>query len=294
VQEQAAFVAWLDESPSHNEAYQEAIRQPTASEQAAAAAMRAQRLARRRRLQQIAVAASVALVAVAGAGVYVLDDEYRTAVGQKRTVTLRDGSIVELAGATRLREDFNQQERRVELLEGEALFQVEHNPLRPFKVDAGLQIVQATGTAFDVSRVDMRVEVQVTDGSVAVTTKGMNADTGPAVVRLVKGEAVAFQGAVTTGGVRKIPVEKMGTWRQGKLTFESAPLSRVLDAMSRQYGGRFIVDDPNVANKPISISFKTDAAKKDVIQAVARQMSLEPVEQPDKTIRFMPGSARTN
>ncbi|MDB5364291.1 MAG: hypothetical protein JWM77_218 [Rhodospirillales bacterium] len=285
IQEQAAFVSWVDESPGHADAYHEALRRPPG-----AAADMARRkhaaLAQRRRTRQLATAASVLLVATVVAGMLFFDGETSTRAGQIRSVTLQDGSTIQLAGATRIREDFTKMERRVQLLEGQALFQVTRNPERPFRVDAGMQTVQAIGTAFDVSRSANRVEVAVSEGVVAVTTRGMADATGPATVTLSQGQVAAFVGAVATGGVRQVPLDRIGAWRQGTLVFESVPFSRLLDALGRQYGGRFTVDDPALANKPISVAL-TPQNKQEAVHLIERALSLQAVERPDDTTAFI-------
>jgi ferric-dicitrate binding protein FerR (iron transport regulator) len=113
--------------------------------------------------------------------------------------------------------------------------------------------------------------------------------TGPATVKLSQGQVVAFVGAVATGGVRQIPVDRIGAWRQGTLIFESVPFSRLLDALGRQYGGRFTVDDPALANKRISVSF-TPQNKQEAIHLVERALSLEAVERADDTTAFIKAS----
>jgi transmembrane sensor len=284
IQEQASFVAWIDESPAHADAYDNALRCPAGA--AIDTTERDRALARRRRLRRFAAAASALLAGCVFVVVQCFDGEISTRAGEVRSVTLEDGSTIQLAGATRIREDFTGVERRVQLLEGQALFQVTRNPERPFQVDAGLQVVQAIGTEFDVSRNENRVEVAVSEGIVAVTTRGMADATGPAVIKLTKGQAVAFQGAVATGGVRQVPVDRIGAWKDGALIFESVPFSRLLDAMGRQYGGHFTVDDPALANKSISVSFAPQD-KKEAVRLVERALSLQAVERPGDTTTFI-------
>ena len=62
--------------------------------------------------------------------------EYNTAVGEQRTVVLADGSSVVLNTDSLLRVAFSRNLRRVELVRGEALFSVSHDPSRPFAVQA--------------------------------------------------------------------------------------------------------------------------------------------------------------
>ncbi|WP_241117998.1 FecR family protein, partial [Achromobacter xylosoxidans] len=94
--------------------------------------------------------------------------EYRTQVGELRSVALPDGSRAELNSRSHIRVRFGEAERRVELVAGEALFSVEKNTGRPFVVDAGLGTAVVTGTRFDVRRDAEQVRVLVESGSVKV------------------------------------------------------------------------------------------------------------------------------
>ncbi|MES2696442.1 MAG: FecR domain-containing protein [Verrucomicrobiota bacterium] len=89
-------------------------------------------------------------------------------VPEKRT--LPDGSIVELKRGADLVVEFTAATRRVELKQGEALFQVIKDPSRPFIVSAGGVAVRAVGTAFSVQFERNEVGVLVTEGHVAVET----------------------------------------------------------------------------------------------------------------------------
>jgi len=95
---------------------------------------------------------------------------YTTRVGEHRSVTLTDGSTVELNTRTRLRVRFTSTARRVELLEGQALFRVSKDPLRPFSVASGTTDVRAVGTQFDVYRKSNGTTVTVLEGKVAVAS----------------------------------------------------------------------------------------------------------------------------
>jgi transmembrane sensor len=100
-------------------------------------------------------------------------EQYITAVGQRSTVTLRDGSSVELNARTRVKVNFTETRRGVELVDGQALFHVAKNPHRPFIVRAGNREIVAIGTAFDV-RVDAAyLRVTLIEGKVAVSTQSL-------------------------------------------------------------------------------------------------------------------------
>ena len=118
----------------------------------------------------LAVAASALMVALAG-GVWWQSARYplyRTDIGERRSITLADGSTVDLNARSKLRVEFSKNERRVELLDGQALFQVAKDKSRPFIVASGEAAVRAVGTQFDVYRKDSGTTVTVLEGRVAV------------------------------------------------------------------------------------------------------------------------------
>lgn len=94
---------------------------------------------------------------------------YATAIGQQRIVTLPDGSIITLNTNSQVKVDYHRQYRNIQLLQGEAHFEVAKQPERPFRVYAGRGRVQAVGTAFTVYiRDNDDVEIAVTEGTVAL------------------------------------------------------------------------------------------------------------------------------
>jgi transmembrane sensor len=118
----------------------------------------------------LAVAASALMVALAG-GLWWQSARYplySTDIGERRSITLSDGSTVDLNARSKLRVEFSKNERRVELLDGQALFQVAKDKNRPFIVASGEATVRAVGTQFDVYRKDSGTTVTVLEGRVAV------------------------------------------------------------------------------------------------------------------------------
>ncbi len=73
--------------------------------------------------------------------------DYHTAPGEQFNVTLEDGSRLTLNTDTALAVHFNEQQRQVELLRGEAYFEVAPNKARPFIVKGGQADARAVGTA---------------------------------------------------------------------------------------------------------------------------------------------------
>jgi transmembrane sensor len=118
----------------------------------------------------LAIAASALIVALAGAAWWQAErfPIYTTDIGERRSITLTDGSTVDLNARSKLRVEFSNNERRVELLDGQALFQVAKDKNRPFIVASGEATVRAVGTQFDVYRKPNGTTVTVLEGRVAV------------------------------------------------------------------------------------------------------------------------------
>jgi transmembrane sensor len=121
------------------------------------------------------IAASVVFLLVIGGALVWRTQRYplfTTDIGERRSITLVDGSTVDLNARSRLRIEFSRSERRVELLGGQALFQVAKDKHRPFIVASGEATVRAVGTQFDVYRKDSGTTVTVLEGRVAVYASG--------------------------------------------------------------------------------------------------------------------------
>jgi transmembrane sensor len=143
-----------------------ALAEPKTLEPQARRAMHARPLRR----SWLAIAASVLIAALAGAAWWqsARYPLYKTDIGERRSITLADGSTVDLNARSKLRVEFSKNERRVLLLEGQALFQVSKDKYRPFIVSSGNATVRAVGTQFDVNRKASGTTVTVLEGRVAV------------------------------------------------------------------------------------------------------------------------------
>lgn len=91
-----------------------------------------------------------------------------TPIGERRSITLADGSIVDLNGHSTVRVRFSKNERVVQLIEGQALFEVMKDSARPFFVSTDTASIRAVGTQFDVDRKKSGTTVTVIEGRVAV------------------------------------------------------------------------------------------------------------------------------
>ena len=274
-----ALAAWVAESAAHrvawlrlDAAWQRAARLPAVASstagsndgesQSAPAAItsRVDRLRTRYRRRAIvgwSLAASLAL----GIGVawmlrfYPLGVErYATEVGGREAVTLADGSRVTLNTHTRGRALVNQRERRFWLDEGEAFFEVEHDPSRPFVILAGKDRVTVLGTKFSVRHEDGRTEVTVVEGRVQLDRASTG---GVPVTPVVMGRneaAVTQAGSVLVLDRSARQVQDELSWRQGHLAFDQLTLGEVAAEFNR-YNRTQLVVEGEAANLKVSGNF---------------------------------------
>lgn len=186
---------------------------------------------------------------------------YVTDIGGFQRVVLGDGSVVELNTSTELRIHLRPDARAVELLRGEASFQVMHDPTRPFIVTAGDTAVRALGTQFSVRRRDQSVEVLVTEGKVAVGPPDVITERGPETppsLPVLK----AGQGAVATRAgleVQSVPpevAERRLSWQSGMLLFDGNSLAEAVDEFNRYNPRQLEVADRELAALTIGGYFK--------------------------------------
>jgi transmembrane sensor len=196
-----------------------------------------------------ALAASL-LIAFACGWLLFQRDVYTTGTGEQRVVTLPDGSTVELNSRSRLAVHYSQHERRIDLLQGQALFRVERNAALPFIVQTGSTQVRAVGTQFDVYRKTDDIVVTVVEGRVAVSS----ANAHPSM--LAAGEQIIVTPA-SAAPVKRADAAAATAWTRRNLMFDGSPLTEVALEFNRYNTRRLLIDSPELANFHVSGIFSS-------------------------------------
>jgi transmembrane sensor len=250
-QDRREFQLWLERDAAHEAAYVEfkdlwadLKDVPIPSDR-----LKKLRMSRRAAVRNVVAIGIIAALSVSLYRMGFVDrmraDHY-TAVGEVRSVTLTDGSRVDLNTDTAIVVRYSQTERRIQLLRGEAFFDVARNPERPFVVDDSSLKATALGTQYGVRAPlgDSLGDVRVEEGRVEVTR-------GRDRVVLGAGDAASL----TTQGrldVMKVDVANETAWRSGRLVFSSQPLREVLATLERYRHGRIVVLDSTAAEQRVS------------------------------------------
>lgn len=220
-------------------------------------------LRRRRRTLVAAACGALAIGGLVSGGLWTLNRydnqaEFTTAIGEQETYTLRDGSTVALNTRSHVRLDWSDRYRDVYLERGEALFEVEKDPSRPFRVWTGASMVRAVGTRFNVYRSDRAVTVTVLEGRVEVTPETTKPQAAPAPIALAAGEQTRIAGDAPIEKRQLERPEKSIAWQERRLEFERTPLSEVIAEFNRYHRTQLVLEDPALALKRINGTF--DAA----------------------------------
>lgn len=240
---------------------------------------------RRRRPVMWAAAASTVLAVVAGVLGYLQltapdPDVFTTGVGEQVSFPLADGSVVTLNARSTLRVAFTHEFRDIQLVAGEAMFDVEKDPERPFRVITERAVIRAVGTQFNVRNRGGNTTVTVVEGIVDVQSaptslrplsgevvevpdetrpERTTADPSPAVsepTRLRVGQQARVDGGEVA--VIETNVEKATSWRERRLVFESWALEDVVAEFNLYNNAQIVIADPRLAERAISGAFDAD------------------------------------
>ncbi|OOQ57789.1 FecR family protein [Mucilaginibacter pedocola] len=207
--------------------------------------------------------------------------EFATGFGEKKQLTLSDSTIVILNSASHLRvyNDFNKV-RHVQLTDGEAYFDVHHNPQLPFTIETGGLLTRVLGTAFNIKAYKKLnlIMVAVLRGKVQVSEKLRSLGILTPKQKLVynktskKGKIVALDDETTA-------------WQAGKLAFKDASFDEMALTLANNYNVKVVYNNPNILKKHFTASIPAALPAFKAAQVLASIHHLE-IKQRRDTIIF--------
>lgn len=216
-------------------------------------------------------------------------ETYRTQIGERRAISLADGSTVELNTDSKVRVRLTKTRRSLILDRGQAMFAVAHDASRPFIVTAGDTSVRAIGTRFEVYRAQDAVRVTLAEGKVQVSQAGKRSAQGPAPapVTLTAGERVEVGRARTAAPVQ-VDVAAATGWTNGRLTFKDMALSEAVAEVNRYSRRHVVLGDGVPTNERINGVF--DAGDTEAFAAgMASALDLKTTPRADGGIELTGG-----
>ncbi|MDA5193661.1 FecR family protein [Govanella unica] len=206
------------------------------------------------RIQPALIAASVAAaLMIGGVGIWwqyrVID--YATLVGEQKTVTLADGSVVDLNTDTTLDVAIGGSKRQLVLEKGEAFFVVSPDKARPFVIKTAQGEIRVVGTKFNVRTDGEAMVVTVLEGHVRVA-RGQEAP-----FDLVADDQLRLD---ATGAVQKksgADLAQVAAWRRGQVYFDNASLAEVIGEFNRYSAQKYVLHNKKLAQLKLSGVFRT-------------------------------------
>jgi len=252
VEDWRAFEAWLSEAPAHREAYARVERiwaeldrdaeALAAQLDGASAHLRGgerrrppRRSAGPSRRAALVGGALAAGVAVIGTGVALWPERPRTEVyttrpGETRRITLADGTRVQLSAASTIRVSFFRRVRHVDMGDAEAVFDVAHDPQRPFVIAVGDREVKVVGTEFNLRRRSGHTALTVRRGVVEVRPAA--APTGPGT-RVTAGQQLTHHDGEPVSTLATVAPDAAFAWTTGQLVYRDARLAEIASDLTR-------------------------------------------------------------
>jgi transmembrane sensor len=274
--EQAEFQQWLATSPANKHAFSrlhdslQAVRNLPAEHitqlrrsrvaYSPAAPGLGQRLTAMLATRRAVVAFCCVSVLAVGAGLKLwqtlptFSQTYTAERGQRRDITLPEGSVLTLDTDTRVEVSLYRDRREVRLSQGQAMFGVAPDASRPFAVVAGTTRVTVLGTHFSVRcnacrESSAEVAVQVEEGHVQVSA-------APRSVELHTGQAVQAFSNGGLGAVASVNPSGIAPWRKGLISFTNTPLAEAIQEFERYAKVKLVIRDPSVAAMQIGGSYQ--------------------------------------
>ena len=171
-------------------------------------------------------------------------DVYRTAPGETRLVTLADGTHIRMNAASQISVSLGRDARRVRMADAEAVFDVTHDPARPFLIEVGDRQVRVVGTQFNLRHRDGRVALTVSRGLVEVRP----ADAPQAQpTRVAIGQQLTHVEGQRVETLAPAEADVAFAWTNGQLIYHDRPLGEVAGDLSRRFGTPVRVADPQTA-----------------------------------------------
>ena len=213
------------------------------------------------------VAAAAAVIGAVGLGAWLgwerIQDtwggvEYVSERGELKEVKLADGSAITMNTQSEVRVRYTHERRDIHLIRGEVLFNVAHDANRPFTVQVGDWTAAAIGTAFAIYRPDAATtNISVTEGVVELRRAGHPGTGGSPQLTRNQEAVLRADGTLELHLASDSDIAKRLAWRNHLVVFTGEPLRQAVMEMNRYASRRIVVEDPELANRPIVGVFST-------------------------------------
>ncbi|MEM9017795.1 MAG: FecR domain-containing protein, partial [Verrucomicrobiota bacterium] len=167
-----------------------------------------------------------------------------TGLGERRQVSLADGTEIYLDSSTTVLIRETEQIREVTIESGRAVYDVVHDPEKPFEVISEFGKIRVLGTVFETNVISPRhsslvstdsglLEVKLEEGSVSLGLTEPELEKAP--VTLIPGQIATRKAGDPSLELSEFNPGEFASWRSGRLVYRDRPLKYVLADLQREY-----------------------------------------------------------
>ena len=198
-------------------------------------------------------------------------------VGAIQKIRLPDSSYVWLNASTNLRYRKSFEENRELELDGEAFFEVAHDPSHPFKIEAGGVETTVLGTAFDIKAYasEKTTSVSVVYGRVQVAKDQMP----PTILKA--SDVLIYDRQFHTVSLSSADAAIKPAWIEGKFEFKGETFALIAETLERWYGVHFIFSTPDMRNCRYYASFDNTSSLKNILTTMSALNGMQYVFKKD-------------
>ncbi len=191
---------------------------------------------------------------------------------------LDDGSVISLNEGSRLQVTQVSDTRREVFLEGEAYFEVEPDPVRPFVVRTDRVAVEVLGTSFNVSeKSESLTLVSVEEGRVRLSIEAKE-------LILVGGQTGSYDHE--TGDLKLLEIEDTGEyrfWKTKKLVFRELSLTEIVSTLNRTYDAQIRIANDTIGDCQLTVSFDNESID-NILDVISITLGLEVIRGDDEIV----------
>ena len=198
--------------------------------------------------------------------------EYTAEYNTPEDVVLPDGSEVALNKGSKLyyKKQLLSHTRDVKLT-GEAFFEVQKNPNKPFVINVNNTVVKVLGTSFNVNATDTNnIMVSVKTGKVLFYNKQDPTDS----VHLYPGDMGLFSSVEDRIRKTEIHDQNYLAWKTGVLLFKGNTLPEVCEVLSNYYGKHVVVGHPELQAKKLTARYQ-DKSLNEVLELLKIALDIQ-------------------
>lgn len=188
-----------------------------------------------------------------------------TGVGERSKVSLPDGSTVWVNACSSISYDasFGEKNRTIRM-KGEAYFEVEKDPSKPFLVHAEQFTFWVTGTSFNVYAFDDEDEV-----SLALVEGAVTAKRGAYSEKLRPGEVMVYDKVCAKIAHRKLISSSYTAWRYGEMFFDKMTFEELTRRLERNFNVKFKFENSEIKQESFGGSFRKYESLETIMKVIS-------------------------